>query len=145
MLQPSANDYGELKYDMRVIAQNIEYYSLMRDQEAVGGGNHPVKVPFTPDGGLNIHTPQSNGLRDSLWFFEGSMMCVWTDVQDILSSAPMDLGRDLPAAVQISVDFYPLCALVSKGILFGVEPELVQRRDLCFAFWRFAIRVSRSR
>ncbi|KAI9652920.1 MAG: hypothetical protein M1821_007767 [Bathelium mastoideum] len=141
MLQPSANDQGELKYDMRVIAQNVEWYSLMRDNELVGGEEGSVSLPFAPIGGLNIHTPQSNGLRDSLWYFDGSSMAVWPDVQDVSSSAPADYGRDLPAAVQINVDFYPLCALVSKGIVFGVEPELAQRRDLSFAFWRFATRT----
>ncbi|KAF2234922.1 RIC1-domain-containing protein [Viridothelium virens] len=141
LLQPSANEQGELKYDMRVIASNVEYYSLMRDQEAVGGEENTVSLPFLPDGGLKIQAAQSNGLRDSLWYFDGSTVRVWTDIQDVLSSVPQDLGRDLPAAVLINVDFYPLCALVSKGILFGVESELVQRRDLSFAFWRFATRT----
>ncbi|KAL9090721.1 MAG: hypothetical protein Q9165_005209 [Trypethelium subeluteriae] len=141
LLQPSANEQGELKYDMRVIASNVEYYSLMRDQETVGGEENTVSLPFISDGGLNIQAEQSNGLRDSLWYFDGSTVRVWTDVQDVLSSVPQDLGRDLPPAVLINVDFYPLCAIVSKGILFGVEPELVQRRDLSFAFWRFATRT----
>lgn len=145
LLQPSANDHGELKYDMRVIAQDIEYYFLMRDQEIVGGEDDSVSLPLTPDGGLQIHTTQSNGLRDSLWYFDGSSVRAWTDVGDVLNSASVDFGRDLPTAVQINVDFYPLCALVSKGILFGIEPEMAQRRDLCFAFWRFATRVRHAR
>jgi RAB6A-GEF complex partner protein 1 len=143
LLQPSANDHGELKYDMRVIAQNVEYYALMRDQ-APSNDDVPSPQPFTPNGGLNIDMPPHNGLRDSLWYFDGTSMRVWADVQDVLNAAPMDLGRDIPPAIQISVDFYPLCALVAKGILFGVEPELVQRRDLSFAFWRFAVRVSHA-
>ena len=145
MLQPSANDHGELKYDMRVIAQEVEYYSLLRDQQIVGGEDDSTLLPLVPDSGLKLHTPQSNGLRDSLWYFDGSALRVWTDVQDVLNSASMELGRDLPTAVQINVDFYPLCALVSKGIVFGIEPELAQRRDLGFAFWRFATRVSHAR
>ncbi|KAI9700222.1 MAG: hypothetical protein M1820_006890 [Bogoriella megaspora] len=141
LLQPSANDHGELKYDMRVIAQDVEYYLSMRDQGITGEGEILTSAPFAPNGGLNIEMPLSNGLRDSLWYFDGSAMQVWTDVQDVLSFAPMDLGRDLPSPVQIQVDFYPLCALVSKGILFGIEPELVQRRDLSFASWRFVTRT----
>ena len=142
MLQPSATDQGELKYDMRVIAQNVEYYSLMRDLEIGVSDDGTVALPFTPNGDLNIQTVQSNVLRDSLWYFDGSSVAVWSDVQDILSPGTMDFGRELPAAVEIHVDFYPLCTLVSKGITFGIEPELVQRRDLPFAFWRFATRVS---
>ncbi|KAG8533227.1 uncharacterized protein KY384_002010 [Bacidia gigantensis] len=33
LLQSSTNDAGEMKYDMRVIANNVEYFDLMRDQQ----------------------------------------------------------------------------------------------------------------
>ena len=32
LLRPSVNGEGQLKYDMRVVAQNVEYYASMRDQ-----------------------------------------------------------------------------------------------------------------
>jgi hypothetical protein len=51
------------------------------------------------------------------------------------------LGRELPLMVSIPVDFYPLSVLLAKGILLGLEPDLVQRRDMNFAFFRFTIRV----
>lgn len=73
--------------------------------------------------------------------FDGSDMQVWTDVQEVLRSAPADLDRDLPATVAIQLDFYPLSVLLTKGILLGMEPDLVQRRDVNFAFFRFTIRV----
>jgi hypothetical protein len=137
LLQPSLNDEHKLKYDMRVIAQNVEYYVLMRDQ--------PASLPSQSLTNVSSHPLEGNevdhGLRDSLWMFDGTDMRVWTDVQDVLRSAPADLGCELPSTVAIPVDFYPMSSLLGKGILLGVEPELVQRRDVNFAFFRFAIRV----
>jgi len=68
-------------------------------------------------------------------------MKVWPEVLDVLRSAPSELGRELPPMVSIPVDFYPLSVLLAKGILLGLEPDLVQRRDVNFAFFRFTIRV----
>lgn len=141
LLQPSTNDFGELKYDMRVIAQNVEYFMLMRDQpaaaaaltQAITGGNTP--------NGLALDQPLGHSLRDSLWYFDGSSMHVWSDVQDVLACAPADLGRDLPSTIFVPLDFYPLSALVAKGVLHGLETDLVQRRDVNFSFLRHAART----
>lgn len=143
LLQPSLSDEQKLKYDMRVIAQNVEYYALMRDQQFA---SPPRESTVTPSGsGLDGQTPDdADGLRDSLWTFEGSDMKVWPDVQDVLLSAPTDLGRELPPVVLIPVDFYPLSVLLGKGILLGLEPDMVQRRDVNFAFFRLTIRVGLS-
>lgn len=135
LLQPSLDEEQKLKYDMRVIAQNIEYYALMRDQQFASPSQ---------DTGLSnglIGREEGHGLRDSLWTFDGSEMKVWTDVQDVLRSAPPELARELPPVVSIPVDFYPLSILLGKGILIGLEPDIVQRRDVNFAFFRFTIRV----
>lgn len=146
LLQPSLNEEQKLKYDMRVIAQNVEYYALMRDQQSCS----PPQVPDSSSNGIsgadqsqrqNQNHEEENGLRDSLWTFEGNDMKVWTDVQDVLRSAPSELARELPLMVSIPVDFYPLSVLLGKGILLGLEPDLVQRRDVNFAFFRFTIRV----
>ena len=148
-LQPATKDTGELKYEMRIIAQNVEYYALMRDrpnfnphlqQHSIFNGSgaaaaSPLEAPDVP-------LYYQNDLRDSLWFFDGVDMRVWPDVQDVLASASPELARDLPEPVQIPVDFYPLSALLDKGVLFGVESEMVQRRDTNFAFLRHVIRVS---
>jgi RAB6A-GEF complex partner protein 1 len=139
LLQPSLNDERKLKYDMRVVAQNVEYYVLMRDM--------PVSLlTQTPEASAAVNRDdlspeQGNGLRDSLWTFEGNDMKVWPEVLDVLRSAPSELGRELPPLVSIPVDFYPLSVLLAKGILLGLEPDLVQRRDVNFAFFRFTIRV----
>jgi hypothetical protein len=138
-LQPSLNEERKLKYDMRVIAQNVEYYVLMRDMAASVLAQAPeVSAAVNGD---ELGPEQGNGLRDSLWTFEGNDMKVWPEVLDVLRSAPSELGRELPPMVSIPVDFYPLSVLLAKGILLGLEPDLVQRRDVNFAFFRFTIRV----
>lgn len=136
-LQPSLNEEMQLKYDMRVIAQNVEYYALTRDSPATRAPTSAL---------MNLMAPSTSqfevtGLRDSLWMFDGQEMKAWPDVQDLLRSSSPDLGRELPPTVRLTMDFYPLSVSLNKGLLMGVEPELVQRRDVNFAFFRFAIRV----
>lgn len=137
LLQPSTNESGELKYDMRTIAQNVEYYILQRDQPNL------AKTAASPPGTMNGSpngfpgTPHlGHSLRDSLWYFDGEYYHVWSDVQDVLACAPADLGRDLPPPVRIPVDFYPISARVTDGIIHGVDADLVQRRDVNFSFFR---------
>lgn len=145
LLQPTTTEGGELKYEMRIIAQNVETYSLMRDHPAFALDQQEDSLPPSPSVGLAINNGtvhSHHDLRDSLWFFDGRDMRVWIDMHDVLSSASIELGRELPTPVQIPVDFYPLAALINKGIVFGVESELVQRRDTSFAYLRFGTRVS---
>ncbi|KAF2460727.1 hypothetical protein BDY21DRAFT_333237 [Lineolata rhizophorae] len=142
LLQPATTEQGELKYEMRIIAQNVEYYALMRDQPSVGARVVDESPPPSPSGNIVSNGYSTHDLRDSLWLFDGADFRVWTDVQDVLASAPAELARELPATVKIPTDFYPLSPLLDKGILFGIEPELAQRRDLSFAQFRFATRVS---
>lgn len=147
-LQPATKDTGELKYEMRIIANNVEYYALMRDRPNFNHVPHSHSIAngaaVSPSEAPDVPLYYQNDLRDSLWFFDGQDMRVWTDVQDVLASASPELARDLPEPVKISVDFYPLSALMDKGVLFGVESEMVQRRDTSFAYMRHVIRVSRA-
>lgn len=142
LLQPTTTEDGMLKYEMRIIAQNVEYYALMRDHPSFKIADDEDYLPPSPSAALPNNSLQGHDLRDSLWYFDGQDMKLWTDAQDVLVSASMELGRELPATVSIPVDFYPLSPLLNKGILFGVESELVQRRDISFAYFRFATRVS---
>ena len=140
LLQPSLNEEHKLKYDMRVVAQTVEYYILMRDQSF--SASQQVSESLTNGViGDDLSQNEGNGIRDSLWTFEGNDMKVWTEVQDVLRSAPPELSRELPPMVSIPIDFYPLSVLLGKGIILGLEPEIVQRRDVNFAFFRFTIRV----
>jgi hypothetical protein len=139
-LQPSTKESGELKYDMRILAQNVEYYVLMRDQQNFDTTN---QTPPVSDDTSALRLHQSD-LRDSLWYFDGVDIKVWTDAQELLAAAPPELGRELPVPVSIPVDFYPLSVLLNKGILFGIEPDMTQRRDVGFAILRFVTRVCKA-
>ena len=68
-------------------------------------------------------------------------MQAWIDVKDILESG--ENGRELPLPVLIPVDFYPLSTLVNRGIILGIESDLVQRRDIGFSHFKFSTRVCR--
>ena len=130
LLSPSVGDEGQLKYDMRVIAQNVEYHASMRDQPL-------LNVSQDED---DIVTPTS--LRDSLWLFDGQEVKTWPTINELLEAASAEGNKETPAPVSIPVDFYPLSILLEKGIILGVESDLVQRRDVTFSFFHFAIRVS---
>lgn len=132
VLQPSTTEMGELKYEMRVLFQNVEYYMLMRDLPA------SQRQQTLPPGELDGLPPQD--LNDSLWVFEGQDLRVWMNVKDLLAGSVE--SRDLPPAVKVPVDFYPLSILLSKGIISGVEIEIVERRDVSFSFFRLSSRVS---
>ena len=136
LLQPSANEYGELKYDMRVIAHDVEFYTLTREQPTAA----LATLEATPNPVL-MNGNAGQGLRDSLWYFNGAAVHVWPEILDVLSSAPTELERDIPSPVAIPTDFYPLSFMVDKGIITGVEPDLVQRRDVDFSFFRFSSRT----
>lgn len=133
LLRPSLNEEGQLKYDMRVIAQNVEYHLNMKDQPTLNSSKQ------TAEGPVKAGTP---ALRDSLWVFDGMELKGWTNLAEVLDAACGDNSKDLPAPVSVPVDFYPLSVLLEKGIVLGVESDLVQRRDVNFSFFHFAIRVS---
>ena len=141
LLQSSNNGDRGLKYDMRVIASNVEYFDLMRDQFSLPG-TPDRSLPPSPsaEDALDVfHTDQ--GLRNSLWYFDGNDVQCWMDVEDLIESASTSNDRELPPTVSISADFYPTSVLLNKGILLGIDADLVQRRDVQFAFFRFSIRT----
>ncbi|KAI0530410.1 DUF1339 domain protein [Xylaria digitata] len=133
LLQPSINQGGQLKYDMRVISHSVEFYTSMRDQSSVYMLNENSDQ-FSWDA-------NQGSLRNSLWIFEGQALKLWPDVHDVLDSASNDSNKELPPTVSIPLDFYPLSILLGKGIVLGVEPDLVQRRDINYSFFRFSIRT----
>jgi hypothetical protein len=141
LLQPSTNEQGDLKYDMRVIAQNVEYYTLLRDHPSIAATPTSDASGVPNVNGLSISSHLGHSLRDSLWYFDGSGFNVWSDINDVLASAPAELGRDLPPAVTVPLDFAPLCTVIGKGLILGVESDLVQRRDINFSYFRHAPRT----
>ncbi|CAM1507280.1 Fc.00g069210.m01.CDS01 [Cosmosporella sp. VM-42] len=132
LLRPSLNEEGQLKYDMRVIAQNVEYHASMRDQPVLNIKRH------TEEPTLRQGAPI---LRNSLWVFDGMELKAWPNINEVLEAVSGDSMKELPAPVSVPVDFYPLSVLLEKGIVLGVESDLVQRRDVNFSFFHFAIRT----
>ena len=137
LLQPSVTDTGDLKYDMRVVSHDVEYYILMRDQLSFNFAP-PIddSLPPSPSAEMVLGMYRQNqSLRDSLWAFCGKDLIAWNDVQDVLQR------EEIPKPIHIPLDFYPLSVLLNKGIVLGVESEMIQRRDVTFAVLKFAIRV----
>jgi hypothetical protein len=142
LLQPARTSEGALKYDMRVIAQNVEYYILMRDQVYFNFSTAGDESgPPTPSAGISLSSSRAHHLlRDSLWTFGGHDLRVWGDVREVLR-LPSDESPARKDMLSIPVDFYPLSILLTKGIILGIEAELVQRRDVNFALLRSVIRT----
>lgn len=140
LLQPSTNDEGALRYDMRVVASNVEYFDLMRDQ-IPSLGTPQQSPPQSPIQERAVDFQTDRGLKDSLWYFDGNNVRCWTDIEDLLRSASTENDRNLPHPVAIPTDFYPSSIALSRGILIGIDADLVQRRDVHFAFFRLSIRT----
>ncbi|KAF2484451.1 RIC1-domain-containing protein [Neohortaea acidophila] len=141
LLQPTTSEQAEVKYDMCVLAQNVEYYILVRDMAGilVDLQRQMRDIPLFHD--ARVGQSFARSLLDSLWYFNGRDFQVWLDTQDLVAHARTETGRDLPCTVQIPVDFYPLLPLVMSGIVHGLDADLVQRRDVDFSFSRLAPRT----
>lgn len=137
LLQPTVSDSGDLKYDMRVISHDVEYYMLMRDQLSFNfSPSSDESHPASPSAEMALGPSHSSlSLRDSLWMFRGKDLLAWNDVHDVLQH------DSVSAPLNIPLDFYPLSVLLNKGIVLGVESEMMQRRDVTFTSLKFAIRV----
>lgn len=145
LLHPSRTPENAIKYDMRVVAHQVEYYILMRDQIYFNfSENIGESAPQTPSpGGVlggSFRGQTHYSLRDSLWIFTGESLCLWSDVRDILQSLDGSTNTQ-QSLLSIPVDFYPLSILLNKGIVLGIESELLQRRDVNFAQFRTLIRT----
>jgi RAB6A-GEF complex partner protein 1 len=138
LLQPATDDSGTLKYDMRIIANDVEFFSFTRDQIALR--NQTRTIPSISEAGERDQVAQN--LLDSLWYFNGQKVLCWPDVQDLFKTAAVEGSKEIPDPISIPIDFYPTSVSLSKAIIVGLEPELVQRRDVQFAYYKFSIRVS---
>ncbi|CAK7235938.1 WD40 repeat protein [Sporothrix bragantina] len=134
LFQPSCNEEGARKYDMRIIAQSVEFYVCMKDQPFSFLPAAATQTPAAPGSAASDET-----LQKSLWLFDGGELKLWTDTHEVLE-AVVTSGNVAPP-ITIDLDFYPLSILLSKALVLGVEPELVQRRDVSFSFFRYTIRT----
>ncbi|CAK7210735.1 WD40 repeat protein [Sporothrix curviconia] len=134
LFQPSCNEEGARKYDMRIIAQSVEFYVCMKDQPFSFLPAAATQTPTAPGAAASDET-----LQKSLWLFDGGELKLWTDTHEVLE-AVVTSGNVAPP-ITIDLDFYPLSILLSKALVLGVEPELVQRRDVSFSFFRYTIRT----
>ncbi|RAH63954.1 RIC1 family protein [Aspergillus aculeatinus CBS 121060] len=136
LLQPSFSETGDLKYDMRVVSHDVEYYILMRDQLSFNFAPVDESLPASPSAEMALNMYRSDlSLRDSLWTFCGKELIAWGDVQDVLQR------EEASKPLEVPLDFYPLSVLLNKGIVLGVEAEMTQRRDVTFSVLKFAIRT----
>ena len=141
LLQPSTNDEGQLKYDMRLMSSNGEYFHLMRDQLPLISSPQQSPLP-TPLEGQPEGFESDRGLRDSLWYFDGKHLQCWCDVEDLLQCLSIESESEPPETISISADFYPSSIVLDRGVVLGLDADLIQRRDMQFAFFRCSVRVS---
>lgn len=126
---------------MRVIANNVEYFDLMRDELSLAGSPDTSQPPSpSPEDALSAY-PVGRGLKDSLWYFDGKNIQCWKDVEDLIECASTSNDRELPPTVTIETDFYPTSIVLDKIIVLGIDADLVQRRDVQFAYFRHSIRT----
>lgn len=133
LFQPSRNEQGGIKYDMRIIAQTVEFYVCMKDQPFSFLPAAATETPAAPGSVASDET-----LQNSLWLFDAGELKLWTDTHEALDAVA---NGTLEPPITIDLDFYPLSILLSKALVLGVEPDLVQRRDVNFSFFRYNIRV----
>ncbi|EPQ26600.1 uncharacterized protein PFL1_05921 [Pseudozyma flocculosa PF-1] len=122
LLRPrrSADGEDEVAYDMQILADKIEYYWT--------------------------HLQGIGTLENSLWGYDGTGIKLWLDA---LTIETFDMDDDdssdiegaheyktIEESVSMPLDFYPLCVLLEKGIVIGVECEVSLRRSLDFAIFR---------
>jgi RAB6A-GEF complex partner protein 1 len=141
LLQPSKDEQGALKYEMKVVASNVEYFSFMRDH------NLPSSSP-TPPGAVQGHERMigdggtaAGGLGDSLWYFDGHNMQCWPEFEELLGSPAREEIQEVPPSITIGMDFYPLAIILNKAVVVGLDPEISQRRSQPLAHFRLFIRV----
>lgn len=140
LLQPSTHDESQLKYDMRVMARNVEYFDLMRDQLPLTSS--PEQSPLsTPLEGQPEGFESDRGLRDSLWYFDGKQLHCWSDVESLLQCLSIESESELPEPISVSTDFYPSSIVLDRGVVLGLDADLIQRRDVQFAFFRYSVRT----
>ena len=129
------DDEEEVSYDMQILADQVEFYWT--------------------------HLQGIGALENSLWGYNGSSIKVWLNAltldderrRAIAGSTTSDsdeaeqeddIHKTIDESVTLSMDFYPLCVLMEKGIIIGVDPETSLRKSLDFVTFRSSTNVSET-
>ncbi|KAI5123710.1 hypothetical protein M0805_000304 [Coniferiporia weirii] len=111
LLHPQKAGQQEVKYDMRVLADRIEF--------------------------CWIHLRGIGSLENSLWGYDGRGIRVWLNALSLDSHPDPNCPSDaVQESVNIPLEFYPLSCLMDKGIMIGVEHEIATRSTLPFVLFR---------
>ncbi|GAW09214.1 RIC1-domain-containing protein [Lentinula edodes] len=105
----------EVKYDMQIFAERIEF--------------------------CWIHLRGIAALENSLWAFDGRGIRVWLNALAIEAPATQDQNENpecVKESVNIPLEFYPSSVLMDKGIIIGAEHEVAARSNLPFVMFRHA-------
>ncbi|POW00251.1 hypothetical protein PSHT_13140 [Puccinia striiformis] len=129
LLRPQRSERAEVKYDMQILADHVEFYWAGRQ--------------FNDDN-------ESGLLENSLWAWDGKRISVWLDALAIdekdLSGEENVISTSSSQAVEnrltIPLNFHPLSVLMDKGIFIGIEQETVIKKSLNFALFRIVTNVS---
>lgn len=143
LLRPRRSAHEEVKYDLQVLAEQIEFYWT--------------------------HLSGIGPLENSLWGWNGKEILIWLDaltIEKVRVDEEKDTYEVVNESAVIVVEFYPLgryflhvilstnmaalivfdeiAVLMEKGIVVGVSQETSLRRSLDFAMFRMITTVSRS-
>ncbi|KAF8321799.1 RIC1-domain-containing protein [Clavulina sp. PMI_390] len=123
LLRPRKVGAHEVKYDMQILHERIEFCWIHLGNLGIGA------------------------LENSLWGFDGTTMRIWLDAltmengpvargQDPDTSLDVDRQRAIRESVGIPLHFYPVSCLMEKGVIIGVEHEAIARTNLPFIMFR---------
>ncbi|MBW0490206.1 hypothetical protein O181_029921 [Austropuccinia psidii MF-1] len=129
LLRPRKSKDNEVKYDLQILADHIEFYWAGR----------PLRVG-------------SCMLEHSLWGWDGEKIIVWLDALTIEENRQNQLQMDnfneelsdfklVKGTLTIPLNFHPLSVLMDKGIIIGVENETLVKKSLNFAIFRIVTKT----
>lgn len=122
LLRPRKSEISEVKYDLQILADRVEFYWAGRQ--------------------LTLSSPGM--LENSLWAWDGRKICVWLDAlsiddEDLLlneDKAGLENYQAVEGRLTIPLNFHPLSVLIDKGIIIGIQQETLTRKSLNFARFR---------
>jgi len=113
---------AEIRYELHTLAERIEFYSLLPASSF---------QPYIE----NAEHSAPTALSTSLWAFDGKEVKIWMDLQSYFADGSMSLPRS--PSIVLPVSFYPLSILPGKGVITGIEGEIMQRHNVNLSIFRF--------